>query len=130
MNIAPTPTFTHEFNAEGARILANGIRNNTTLSELNLDQLLDITKHGWMAIFDALQRSTCRLDMLSLESNYFLDDDNVARSMSLAILHHNSTLKTLRLGNNRSITVVAGLPSSSICGNPIACWRHLVDEFR
>lgn len=43
--------------------------------------------------------------MLSVASNYFFDDDNVARSMSLAILHHNSTLKTLRLGNNRNITV-------------------------
>jgi Ran GTPase-activating protein (RanGAP) involved in mRNA processing and transport len=99
-------TLSHsEFNAEGARILANGIISNTSLSELNLDQLLYITKHGWMAIFDALQRSTCRLDMLSVESNYFFDDDNVARSMSLAILHHNSTLKTLRIGNNRNITV-------------------------
>jgi tetratricopeptide (TPR) repeat protein len=93
-----------EFNAEGARILANGIRNNTTLTELNLDHLLYITKHGWMAIFDALQRSTCRLEKLSVESNYLSDDNIVARSLSLAILHHSSSLKTLGLGNNPGIT--------------------------
>mgnify|MGYP000025003034 CR=1 FL=1 len=54
---------------EGAANLATGLTGNSTLRELNLNDIRDITEAGWRAVFTALQSPSCRLEKLDLDSN-------------------------------------------------------------
>jgi len=82
---------------EGARILADGLSNNGTLEDLLLPQIQNLTEIGWVFIFTAFQKSTCKLMHLHLNDNYF--NDTIVLSLSRALSRHGTTLKSLNLNN-------------------------------
>jgi len=83
----------------GASTLASGIASNTTLTELILGHLGTITTVGFEAIFDALQRSRCRLELLTVRVDWTLMSNRIALFLSRVLLQHKSTLKSLELNN-------------------------------
>ena len=86
-----------EIDDEGARILADGLSRNGTLEDLSLPQIQELTEIGWIFIFNALQKSTCKLMHLCLNDNYL--NDTIALSLSRALSRHGTTLKSLNLNN-------------------------------
>jgi hypothetical protein len=81
----------------GASTLASGIASNTTLTELILGHLGRITAVGWEAIVDALQRSRCRLELLTVRIDWTRMSIDIALFLSRVLLQHKSTLKRLDL---------------------------------
>ena len=84
-------------NDEGANVLAIGLTNNHSLTELELGKYLlgnlyGITDVGWQAIIIAVQSTRCRLDKLHAALNWRrpnINEDYIAA----ALLHHSTTLK-------------------------------------
>jgi hypothetical protein len=68
---------------------------NASLKEFSLHSTHIMTKYGLDAIFAALKRSTCTLEMFSVCMNLRMEDD-VLSSISNALLE-NCTLKSLCL---------------------------------
>jgi Ran GTPase-activating protein (RanGAP) involved in mRNA processing and transport len=86
----------------GATIIATGLRSSTTLSEIVFSYENNITGTGWEAIFAAFRSSRCMLTELDLSLNSF--NDAATLGLFCALLRHNTTIKTLNLGNAEGIT--------------------------
>jgi hypothetical protein len=80
---------------EGASILAGGLLVNARLKEFALISTQQMTENGWDVIFDALKRSACTLEKLSICINQRMEDD-VVSSLSNVLLD-NCTLKSLSI---------------------------------
>ena len=81
---------------EGASILAAGLLVNASLKEFSLNSTQQMTGNGWDVIFDALKRSACTLEKLSICSMNQRIEDDVISSLSNALLD-NCNLKSLSL---------------------------------
>lgn len=79
----------------GATIIASGLRSSTTLSELIFTCERKITGIGWESILIALMSSRCTIVKLGWESCTF--NHAATLSMFAALLHHKTTIKTLKL---------------------------------
>jgi Ran GTPase-activating protein (RanGAP) involved in mRNA processing and transport len=104
---------------EGASILAAGQLVNASLKEFSLNSTQQMTENGWDGIFDALKRSACTLEKLSICMNQRMEDD-VILSLSNALLD-NCTLKSLSLWGDDAATIrgdVEYIPSPTVD----SCW--------
>jgi hypothetical protein len=80
-------------NDEGADVLAIGLTNNHSLTELELD-IHGITDVGWQAIIIAVQNTRCRLEKLHLHAGLNRHRSNINEDyIAAALLHHSTTLK-------------------------------------
>jgi hypothetical protein len=80
---------------EGVSILAAGLLVNASLKEFALKSTQQMTENGWDTIIDALMRSACTLEKLSICMNQRMED-NVISSLSNALLD-NCTLEYLSI---------------------------------
>jgi hypothetical protein len=112
---------------KGASILAGGLLVNASLKEFALKSTQQMTKNGWDVIFDALKRSACTLEKLSICMNQRMEDD-VISSLSNA-LSDNCTLKSLSLrGDDEYIpspTFVSSWDLIQLLHNPVCALERL-----
>ena len=78
----------------GAIKLAKGFLDNSTLKELMLREF-EAMKVGQKAIFDSLQGTKCKLEMLHLRVHNIKEAS--ALSLSCVLRHHHGTIKSLQL---------------------------------
>ena len=88
-------------NDKQAVTLANGMRGNNSLKELELGDNC-ITRTGWLEVFAALGNTRCILENLGLRGNDI--NDFILRMFLLIVLQNNNTLKSLDLSGNIKIT--------------------------
>lgn len=114
---------------EGTRIFADGLSNNGTLEDLTLLHIEGINEVGWVLIFTALQKTTCKLMHLCLNHNYF--NDTIALSLSRALLCHSTTLKSFNL-NNLAPTLKSLNLNNLALGSKVTItgWSSLFDFMR
>jgi len=77
---------------EMAIILSSGLKENGTLTELDLCTRLTAT--GWQAIFSPLKSATCMINTLNLGCNHISD---TALPSLVSVLSNNNTIKVLQL---------------------------------
>jgi hypothetical protein len=81
----------------GAIKLAKGFLDNSTLKELMLREF-EAMEVGQKAIFDSLQGTKCKLEMLHLRVHNIKEAS--ALSLSCVLRHHHGTIKSLQLENS------------------------------
>jgi hypothetical protein len=85
----------------GAIKLAKGFLHNSTLKELMLREF-EAMEVGQKAIFDSLQHTKCKLEMLHLRVHNIKEAS--ALSLSCVLRHHHGTIKSLQLdGSFKSV---------------------------
>ena len=84
-------------------IFASGLSRNSTLTELEIRGAGEVTVSGWQAILAAFPQ--CEVKKLAISSGGNEVNDTVILSLSNALLNK-TTLKTLDLSDNGSITIV------------------------
>jgi hypothetical protein len=80
------------------KVIRQIFQNYPFLENLHIEMMLsspNLNRINWEAIFNALQRSRCRLEKLDVSYNGI--NDGFALSLSNALHRHNTTLKTLDL---------------------------------
>jgi len=104
---------------EGMNILSRGLSDISVLKELEISytkqtiESLTTAYIGWQAVLGALQRSLSSLELLNVNNNYVGGRDMgvadaISLSLSNALLHHSTTLKTLNLSCFEGIVTIAG----------------------
>ena len=88
-------------NDKQAITLANGMRGNNSLKELELGDNC-ITRTGWLEVFAALGNPSCALEKIGVCNNRI--NDFVLRMFLVIVLQNNNTLKSLDLSGNIKIT--------------------------
>jgi Ran GTPase-activating protein (RanGAP) involved in mRNA processing and transport len=103
----------NSFDDEKVESLTNALANNCRLKKLQLRYNKDITSTGWQTLFQLLQRQSCGLESLDIESNNLTDETVVSLASAIA---NRSSLRELELCHNRDVSSAA--------------WQVLVDALR
>jgi hypothetical protein len=105
-----------EIGNEGMNILSRGLSESSVLKELEISytkqtfESLTTAYIGWQAVFGALQRSRSSMELLNMNINHVGGRDMgvadaISLSLSNALLHHSTTLKTLNLSCVEGLTI-------------------------
>jgi hypothetical protein len=96
----------------GYNSLVRLLNNSTTLKELHFIDMRGITDDGWLDIFTALQSTRCKLERFKITGVEGVNARTVD-SLSNALLHHSTTLKSLQFRENEGLLVVIPLLQDS-----------------
>ena len=109
-------TYVDGLNDVAAASLANALSTNTKLRRLDLEGLSEsISAAGWQTFFGILQNSSLVLEELDLSDNSI---DDIGVEAMVNVLADSSSLSSLSLSSNRSITSRGWRSMSTLFGAP------------